>query len=65
MSNKTNRIALWKNDKKGDNQPVLRGEVEFEDGSTYRVSIWKNDKGKANAPDLTGTLEVPQAKEDW
>ena len=41
------KISLWKNDREGQSQPTLTGNLvahrDIKEGETIRVALWKND----------------------
>ena len=57
----TNTIALWKNEKEGnERRPDLKGNANI-NGIEVKVSLWKNDSENPNAPFLKGKIEVAEA----
>lgn len=60
---KTNRGAIWKNDKKEkDTHPDFTGSLNV-DGVEYWVSAWRRKEGAApKAPALSFTVKPKEAK---
>lgn len=53
------KISLWKNDREGQSQPTLTGNLvahrDIKEGETIRVALWKNDPD-GRKPVLSGKI---------
>lgn len=58
MSKDRIQIALWQRDVRGDkSQPILKGNIEFPDGTKKDVSLWVSKSKHPNAPTYTGQVD--------
>lgn len=61
------KVSLWKNDKEGDTQPTLTGNLvahrDIKEGETIRVALWKNDP-EGGRPVLSGKISDPVNRND-
>ena len=53
------KVSLWKNDREGDRQPVLKGKLvahrDLKEGETIDIALWKQD-ATGNQPVMTGKI---------
>ena len=53
------KVSLWKNDREGDRQPVLKGNLvahrDLKEGETIDIALWKQD-ATGNQPVMTGKI---------
>jgi hypothetical protein len=56
---KVGNISLWEGTSDNPKAPVLRGEVEIAEGTTYSVALWLFE-GAETGPKFKGSLEVQQ-----
>jgi hypothetical protein len=63
MNDYRGNVSLWKNDREGQNQPVLKGKLvahrDIKEGETIDVALWKNDNATGNQPALKGKISDP------
>ena len=56
----TGKVDLWKNDRPGDNQPILKGTAyahrDLKAGEAFDIALWKNDSTNSKAPTLKGKM---------
>jgi len=54
------KVSLWKNDREGDRQPVVTGNLvahrDIKEGETIRIALWKSDDVSGRRPVMTGKI---------
>ena len=54
------KVSLWKNDREGERQPVVKGKLvahrDIKEGETIDIALWKQADVTGRQPIMTGKI---------